>query len=169
MAGCAALPTLKAPVSAANPLFVPGTNQEAIWERTIDVLHSFNFEIARENRLDGEIETQYKIGASLIEPWQHDSVGFENRLESTLQSVRRRCFVHIRPVDGGFLVGVEVFKELEDIPRSPASARGDNFRESSPVARNVEPTRLPEKTSWLNLGRDPLLEQSVLATLARGA
>ena len=165
LSGCASIPKLQPPAAVSNPVFVPGNNMEAVWERTVDVLHDFQFRVARENKLDGDIETEYKIGASLIEPWQHDSVGFENRLESTFQSVRRRVFVHIRPVDGGFLVGVEAFKELEDIPRGPANARGDNYRESSPVSRNVEEVVLPEKSTWLNRGRDPLLEQAIVSNL----
>ena len=36
------------------------------------------FEIARENKLDGVIETQYKTGAGILEPWHPDTVGLSS-------------------------------------------------------------------------------------------
>ena len=97
----------------SNPIFVQANNQEAVWERTVDVLHSYQFRVARENKLNGVIETNYKVGSGLLEPWYRDSKGLVNRLESSLQSIRRRAFVSITPAPGaeGFLIGVEVFKE----------------------------------------------------------
>src|SRR5262245_16812844 len=86
--GCA---TMGRPVAAANPVFVAASNEEAVWERTVDVVHDY-FEIARENPIlgsqPGVIETRYKTGASLFEPWHRDSHGLESRLESTAQSIR---------------------------------------------------------------------------------
>ena len=51
-----------------------------------------------------------------LEPWRKDSSpGFERRY-ATLQSIRRRAVVHVRPqTDGGYLVDVAVYKELEDL------------------------------------------------------
>ena len=34
---------------------------------SIDVLHDYRFAIARENKLDGVIETEYKVGSGLLE------------------------------------------------------------------------------------------------------
>ncbi len=77
------------PVAAANPLFVSTQNEDLLWERTVEALEDFQFPIRKENRLARVIETDYKVGASVFEPWHGDSVGLANRLESTLQSVRR--------------------------------------------------------------------------------
>src|SRR5580698_6677174 len=89
--------------SVANPIFIRANNPEDAWERTVDVVHDYLFEIERENKLGGVIETQYKTGASVLEPWHPDSVGPANRLESTLQSIRRKAFIRFTPAPGGFL------------------------------------------------------------------
>ena len=168
--GCAAVghPTSLQPAAAvANPIFVPGGDYRAVWERTVDVLHHYQFPIARENQLDGVIETEYKIGSGLLEPWQHDSVGFDERLESTLQSMRRRAFVSITPAEGGFLVGVEVFKELEDVGGLAAnSAGGATFQENTPLQRDLNlVVGQTAPSGWIPVGRDPRLEQDFVRRL----
>lgn len=152
------------PVS--NAVFVSANDEEAVWERVVDVLHDYRFEIARENKLDGVIETQYKTGSSLLEPWHLESVGLENRLESTLQSIRRRVFVYImRPVEigGGFNVRVEAFKEIEHLPGVAAnSAGGATFQESRPLARDLNlVVGQSTPSGWIPLGRDFALEQQL--------
>ena len=117
--GCAMMgPRLGfAPAAAANPIYVASYNENAVWEATVDVLHEFHFDIARENRLSRVIETAYLTGAGVLEPWHSDSVGLENRLESTFQSIRRRVIVNVIPDERGqgYLVSVEALKELEDL------------------------------------------------------
>ena len=151
-----------------NPIFVAARNDEVIWERTVDVLHDYRFEIARENKLDGVIETQYKVGSGILEPWHHESVGKENRWESTLQSIRRRTFVSIIPADGGYLVSVECFKELEDLAGLAAnSAGGATFQESTPLARDLNlVVGQSTPSGWIPVGRDIALEQDVLRNLS---
>lgn len=161
--GCA--PFLRQPVG--NPIFVASGNHEAVWERTVDVIHDYHFEIARENKLDGIIETEYRVGSSALEPWHPDSVGFENRLESSLQSVRRKAIVHITPADGGFLIGIQAFKELEDLPGLAAnSAGGATFQESTPLQRDLNlVVGQSTPSGWVPLGRDLALEQDFLQGL----
>src|SRR5262245_7731064 len=98
--GCALTGKRVATTTIANPIFVSSNNQEVVWERVVDVLHDYRFEIARENRLDGVIETDYKVGSSFLEPWHKETVGYENRLESTLQSIRRKALVSLTPAEG---------------------------------------------------------------------
>lgn len=169
-AGCrspAVYPWGAAPVAA--PLFVQTANEEAVWERTVDVLHDFQFQLAREDRLARVIETEYKVGSGCLEPWHKESVGWENRLESTLQSVRRKVRVSLVPGDrgGGYVVAVEAFKELEDLPgiagNSPGAA---TFLESAPLQRDLNPVVGQSTPSgWIPVGRDPALEQALLVCL----
>lgn len=156
------------PMAAANPIFVSADNPEAVWERTVDVVHDY-FEIARENHLDGVIETEPKVGATLLEPWHRDSHGFENRLESTLQSIRRRSRINVTPTQGGYLVGVEVYKELEDVPGGGGSSAGDaTFQQSNPLRRDLGLVGSEASPpGWIVLGRDTLLEQQMMASLQR--
>jgi hypothetical protein len=169
--GCASLnPTLAfAPPPAANPLFVASNNEDAVWERTVDVVHEFHFPIARENRQSRVIETQYLVGASVFEPWHYDSVGVENRLESTLQSIRRKVLVNVIPDDQGrgYIVSVEAFKEQEDLPGLAAnSAGGATFNENQPLNRDLNPVVGQSAPSgWIPVGRDLALENAILARL----
>jgi hypothetical protein len=166
--GCANF-SQSAVVRANNPMFVPlpTRNDEMVWERAVDVVHDYRFEIERENKLDGVIETQYKVGSGLLEPWEGDSIGFENRLESSLQSMRRRVFVSVTPAEGGYLVGVEVHKELEDLNGVAAnSAGGATFEIDQPLRRDLTLVLGQSRPSgWILQGRDVLLERDMLSRL----
>lgn len=157
-----------APIS--NPLFVAASNEEILWERTVDVLHDFLFEIAREDRFARVIETEYKTGAGVLEPWHHETVGHENRWESTLQSVRRRVVVRVMPDERGtgYLVGIEAYKELEDLPGVAANSPGGaTFQESTPLSRDLNlVVGQSAPSGWIPAGRDRLLEQSILESLS---
>jgi hypothetical protein len=172
LAGCVGLQArgsaglLGGSIPPGNPVFIAGNNEEAIWERTVDVIHNY-FDIARENRIDGIIETKPKVGSSLFEPWHHETVGFYNRLESTLQSIRRRGFIHVTPSDGGYLISVEIYKELQDVPNSGVPGAGAaTFQQNNPLQRDlslVVGQRSPE--GWIVTGRDLDTEQSILSDL----
>lgn len=151
-----------------NPFFVAADNQEAVWERSVDAVHDY-FEIARENKLDGVIEMRPKVGASVFEPWHLDTTGTRNRLESTLQSIRRRGFVNITPTNGGYLVGVEVYKELENTPGIAASIPGTaTFQQNNPLQRDLDlVVGQATPPGWVVLGRDEAIEQRMLVSLQR--
>lgn len=153
----------------SNPVLVLTKNEEFVWERAIDMLHDFQFEIANENRLGRVIETAPKVGAGVLEPWHHDAVGLESRLEGSLQSIRRIVQVSLQPDDNnqGYLVSVAAYKELEDLPgiagNSPGAA---TFSESTPLVRNLNPVVGQTSPSvWIPMGRDVLLEQAMLTRL----
>jgi len=164
-AGCAAWPRGTPP--AGNPLFVRASDGDLVWERTIDVVHNYLFDIEREDKLGGIIETRYKVGASWLEPWHPDSVGPANRSESTLQSIRRKAFVSVTPVEGGYLVGVEALKELEDVVNADPTAGRATFLDNSPLQRDLDVVSgPPTPAGWILKGRDPALEQAMLQSLA---
>jgi len=171
--GCAGWSTLRhgavMPVAAPNPLFVSTQNENLLWERTVEALEDFQFPIRKENRLQRVIETDYKVGASIFEPWHADSVGLANRLESTLQSVRRRVVITVVPHDqqAGYLVSVEAVKELEDLPGIAANSPGGaTFLESKPLDRDLNlVVGQSAPSGWMWAGRDYQLEQSILGQL----
>lgn len=171
--GCAAerltTPPPAAHAALSNPLFVPVANGQYVWERVAEVLHRHQFPIAVENKPDGVIETEYKTGSGVLEPWHHDSVGLENRWESTLQSVRRRVLVTLAPSSGGHLVGVEVYRELEDLHGLAAnSAGGATFQESTPLRRDLNlVVGQSAPSGWIPQGRDPDLEHRLLTDIQR--
>ena len=164
LSGCATM-TRQAP-AVSNPVFVRANNSEDAWERTVDVVHDYLFEIERENKLGGILETRYKTGANLLEPWHRDSVGVANRAESTLQSIRRKAFLSVTPVEGGFMVGVEAHKELEDVARAANSPGAATFLDNSPLQRDLNPVvGQATPSGWIPKGRDMALEQAMINSI----
>lgn len=162
-AGCA-LPGLREAAATPNPLVVPSSDFEAIWKTTVAVVDDY-FDIASENRLSRRIVTHPVMAATLLEPWRGDSVGFDQRLEATLQSIRRFAIIQVNPAPGGgYTVKVEVHKQLEDLPKPERQAGGRSiFVYQFPVNRTREivgPVPLPY--GWIDRGRDPALEQAIL-------
>ncbi|MCG8449171.1 MAG: hypothetical protein MI725_06270 [Pirellulales bacterium] len=169
-------PQFVAPGGATgNPLYVPVTNQDWAWEQIVDVVDDY-FRIERENRVqlvgnvltEGRIDTFPQAGATWLEPHRPDSVGWENRWESTFQTIRRRAVLRVIPEQGGYLVDVAVFKELEDLPRPESSTAGAaTFRNDNSLRSRLtaEVSRTRFSPNWLPHGRDPLVEQQVLAEI----
>lgn len=164
--GCVSMDLNGPPV--ANPVFVRANNPEEAWERTVDVVHDYLFEIERENKLGGVIETRYKTGAGVLEPWHPDSVGAVNRWQSSFQSIRRKAYVRFTPAPGGYMVGVEAIKELEDVPRAANFAGGATFLDNSALQRDLNPVvGQATPSGWITQGRDSALEQAMLKTINR--
>lgn len=164
ISGCATIPSYNTPVN--NPVFVRANNQEDAWERTVDVVHDYLFEIERENKLGGMLETRYKTGAGVLEPWHGDTVGLDNRLESTLQSIRRKAYVSVTPVQGGYLIGVEAHKELEDVAKAANLQGAATFLDDSILARDLNAVvGQATPSGWVSKGRDEALEQSMLKSI----
>jgi hypothetical protein len=154
-----------------NPATLPPADDDFVWSQVIDTVDDY-FRVAREQPLqasadlviEGRVETAYAVGASIFEPWRKDSThGFE-RWQSTLQSIRRRATVIVRPQSGGYSVSVRVDKELEDVDREQfASEAGAAFRHDGTILRTEDLVdEQPTTLGWISLGRDALLEQQIL-------
>jgi hypothetical protein len=177
--GCMTKPLLDNPVlirpnpgvSVDNPVFVPEGPPAygLVFERVLDVVDDY-FEIAYANRYDGRIETFPRISPGLEQPWKAGSPDCYQRLEATLQTLRRRADVLIRPADdGGFFVQVTVFKELEDLPKPIRATSGAAaFRSDNSVERQfevIDPTVF--ESNWIPLGRDAELESLILQRIKK--
>lgn len=165
--GCVGPQIPAMPQHMQNPVFVPASDYDVVWESAVDVMHSLQLPIRRESKLDGVIETDYKVGAGLLEPWHQDAVTFSDRLEGSFQSIRRRAVMSITPAQGGFLVGVEVVKEIENPDKLIINSPGHStFQENTPLQRDLNVVIGPATPDgWIPRGRDPGLEQSILARL----
>jgi hypothetical protein len=166
--GCSSVALWLMPGPAAtNPLVVPSADFETVWKESVAVVDDY-FDLASENRLSGTILTQPRIGATLLEPWSGDSVTLTDRFESTIQTIRRYSRITVKPAPGGgFLVKVEVFKELEDLGKPDRQSIGRAvFNNDFPINRTYEivgPVPLP--LQWIPRGRDPKLEQVIVERL----
>ena len=173
------------PTVPANSVLIPPLHAEVVWCQLVSVTDDY-FKISNEQRVvftqgiptEGRITTFPQTGATLLEPWRGDSVGFNERLESTLQSIRRLATVRLIPDPGGWRVEVIVEKELENLKRPMhATAGGATFRNDDSLYRygtplpvlgqrvgdQPRPVATPTRTSgWIPLGRDPLLERRML-------
>jgi hypothetical protein len=169
------VPTIAGGFPAASQIHVPVANRDWTWEQIVDAFDDY-FRIERERQVqqvgdvltEGRIESFPLIGATVAEPHRRDSVGRYNRWESTFQTIRRRGTVRVIPDATGYLVDVTVEKDLEDLPRPEnATAGAATFRNDSslpdPAANQVSRTRLA--SNWILLGRDPPLEQEILANI----
>jgi hypothetical protein len=177
--GCLTVPiTSNAPpacpdpdVVVENPLFVPLApfSYGLVFEKVLDVVGHY-FEIAYSNRYDGRIETFPRTSPGLEQPWKPGDPDLYQRLEATLQSMRRRAIVLIQPADdGGYFIEVTVYKELEDLPQpTKVLPGGAAFRTEPTVERQFEVIDATVfELSWIPKGRDTAMEQAILQRLKK--
>ena len=173
------------PPAPRNSVVIPPLDADRVWNVMVDVADDF-FKVQREQRVvfangvptDGRIDTFPQTGATILEPWRGDSVGFTERWESTLQSIRRLATMRLSPDANGWRVEVVVNKELENMPRPMrATAGGASFRNDDSLYRygtplptlgqqvgdQPRPVASPTPNlGWIPQGRDPLLERKML-------
>lgn len=173
------------PLPLNNPVSIPIADRDVAFDQIVDVVDDY-FKIEREERVrqtgdvltEGRIETFPQTAATIFEPQRGDSVTLYDRWESTLQSYRRRAFIRVIPEPQSYLVEVQVFKELEFVPRptyataGAATLRHDNTQdrrtEAEPIfGRSVGDDPRPvanavQPIDWIPKGRDLHLEQELL-------
>lgn len=157
-----------------NPLNVPMLDRWFVMDQISDEIDDY-FRIKQEERIqfldgvlsEGWIETHPEIAGTLLEPWKKDSMpGFE-RLQSTLQTIRRFAKVRVIPTGTSYQVDVKVYKELEDVDQPVGAAvsapriRYDNALDVD--KSNQWRTNVYEK--WIPQGRDFALEQKILRNI----
>jgi len=179
VSGCAPIvpgpgPGAPMPVCYDNPTVVPHGDPFFVWEQVVDVVEDY-FPIEREEPVrlygdtltEGRIDTFPTVSRTLLEPWRRDVEGRQQVLESTLQSMRRRAVVRVVPGEPGYFVEVAVYKELEDVDRPEHATSGaSTFRYDTTLSRVVNPIGEQAATDgWIPKGRDPQLEQQILADI----
>jgi hypothetical protein len=159
-----------------NPMYVSLSDREFLWNQLVDTVDD-HFHIEREERVrlvggvltEGRIETFPLVGSTLLEPWRKDSThGFE-KLYATVNSMRRRAVVRVMPqTDGGYLVELAVYKELEDVTQPEFSTvDSEALRHDGTLhrPRGRDKYGTASTLGWIPLGRDTSLEQRMLAKL----
>lgn len=154
-----------------NPLELPPADDNYVWLQVIDTVDDY-FRISREQPvqnsqemlLDGRVETAYQIGASVLEPWRKDSTAGFEAVQSTLQSIRRKATINVRPRGAGYTLEVFVQKELEDTDRTQYATETTATRrhDGSVVRNDGDDENNPQTLGWISLGRDTALEQRML-------
>lgn len=157
-----------------NPVLIGINDPDRVWEVMVDVVDDY-FDIKTEEptrriegvTTEGYLETFPETGSTLLEPWRHDSANFYEKIESTLQSIRRQAVVRVLPAERGYFVEVAVFKQLEDVKRPlQADVGAATFRYDSSLTRVENPVdECPIDEGWILMGRDAALEQRILGQL----
>lgn len=157
-----------------NPICIPIADPQCAWEQIVDVIDDyFRIESEVPARIVGNVPTQGtlttipEVSPTIFEPWRHDTVDPPQRLENTLQTIRRQAVIHVTPVQGGQVVDVQVLKYLEDLKQPEyATAGAATFRYDSSLSRVVNPTTgEPTAMGWIWQGRDAALEQHIIGEL----
>jgi hypothetical protein len=153
---------------------VPALDREFLWNQLADTIDDY-FRIESERRVqlvggvltEGQLETHYEPGATVLEPWRPDSASEYERTLATLQSLRRRASVRVVPSPAGYEIYVVVYKELEDVDRPAQGTPGASTpRYDAALARLRDfPGRAPRTLGWIGIGRDVALEQQILSEL----
>jgi hypothetical protein len=182
-------PNQPAPVVYANPMLINIPDHKVVWDGIHDVVSQY-FPIEHEEPvrnvggtfiggrmvggtfIDGRLDTFHIPGATMLEPWRHDSADSYQRLESTLQSIRRYAVVKVvvHPTENGgygFWVDVAVYKELENVRRPEhATAGSATFRNDVSPSRSVTPDlSAGPNQNWIPQGRDTAAEQRILGQI----
>lgn len=161
-------------VSYSNPVFIPVADSHCAWETVVNVVDDY-FRIEREEPVrqvgdmltEGTIVTVAEVSPTVFEPWRSDTVDPEQRIENTLQTMRRRAIVRVVPVQGGHKIDVAVYKELEHLARPEhATAGAATFRYDSTLS-GIENPEIEGQAAhgWISKGRDVAMEQHVIAHL----
>ena len=174
--GCLPTQSGEQPTAAAyaNPFFLPIADPQLAWETITEVISDY-FRIEQEEPvrvagnmlLEGSIRTVPEVSPTIFEPWRDDTADYDQRVENTLQTMRRRAILRVMPAQGGYWVEVTVLKEMEDAKPEHAMAGAATFRYDSTLTGIVNPITSPETAQgWIARGRDTLLEQRIISHLS---
>lgn len=160
-----------------NSITVRCCNPTVLWEAMVIPVSKY-FSILREEPCrqinnvinPGSLVTGRTIGATIFEPWRGDSVGRAQRWEATLHTIARRAIVRVWPNDQNtYIIEVVVNKDIENTAPVNMSRNGqDNYFLSDSRRTFTDPLFNSENQSsnqWVCIGRDPLLEQRLLADI----
>jgi hypothetical protein len=158
--GCVTAPAVRMP----NPMPLASTDPVTVENVAGRILTDMRFTLVRPSSRPGVLVTEPLTGDTWFEFWRDDTVGNDQRIESSLHTVRRVVTVTVTLQGGGSEVAVRVVK-------SRASAPGlapENITYSLDLfdASNSELVRqdelVPSHYKWVPLGRDEALEQVLL-------
>jgi len=157
-----------------NTLLVPLADREFVFNQLVDVIDD-DFRIRYETRvrLEGGVLTEGSVysfplpSATYLEPWRGDTTSGFERLQATLQSVRRRVEARMIPSEGGYLIEINVFKELENVGQSSTGTGGGVTRrhDTGIIRRDEGDVLSPDSSGWIPIGRDLAQEQKILGKL----
>lgn len=143
-------------------------SHDSVYQAIRKELTDRGFQLDQVNRRRGLVETHALLSKQWFEFWRHDVVSGEASAEASLQTIRRRVRVTVRPTDSGHLqldCQVPVERRVSDLRQESNQVQSRNvfYRAGGPVP-SLAP-RSPQKRSgreWQNIDHDELLEKAIL-------
>ena len=160
---------------SSRPLTVvdPSPQADRIWESAQDALRHHRFRLDRVDRRAGIITTIPETSQSLVEFWRHDVDTWPDLWEATLNPIRRwvEVIVSRREESRWSELAIVVHKERLSSPDRQFNSTGAAYQyfggNLPSTAGAVEVT--PEEDVWLDLGRDPAMEECLLNAIIESA
>ena len=142
---------------------------DALWDTTLEVLRRYRFHVDRRDRTSGVITTLPENSGHWFEFWRQDTVTPYSAVESSVQTINRDVTINISPSNrpDARVLSLKVAKTQLSAPErqvTNAVAARRIFSQMTPVQSGDVPSR-EATTEWIPLGRDPHLEQRMLARI----
>lgn len=156
-----------------NPLAVSSGDYDVIWELGRQALNNHGFQLDRRDRRGGVISTHPVLAAHAGENWYDNARGRYNLAESTLHSIYKTATLTITTTAEQVChVSVRVDSRRLSIEKRPLTTAGD-VRGSLTRRRAVYTSDRyasgeVESPTFIDLGRDTLLEDTILRQINRG-
>jgi len=131
-----------------------------------DVLAGMHFTIEKADLQNGIIRTRPLPGAQFFEFWRSDNIGAKNTLEANLHTLRRTVTLDIIQQNYELRTNCNVHVQRLSMPEQQVNSSAriyGIFSQSSPSLQRLKMN--PEQAKeieWINLGRDPKLEEEIL-------
>ncbi len=159
--------------SKAVAIADPSPQADRLWEAVQETLRRHRLRLDRVDRRGGVITTLPEISQSLLEFWRHDVDTMPDLWEATLNPLRRWVEVSVRRGDDNAWneLAVMVHKERLSSPDRQFNSTGaayQYFGDSLPSTTGMVRVT-PEDDVWLDLGRDPAMEEYLLRAILERA
>ena len=146
---------------------------DTFWEAIQETLRRHRFRLDRVDYRAGVITTMPVTSQNIFEPWRHDVDTREDLWESTLNPIRRwaECSVTRGADDTWQEVALVVHKERFSSPDRQFNSTGAAFQyfgDSLPSTTGLVRVT-PEYDRWLDMGRDPAMEEHLLNAIFKRA
>jgi hypothetical protein len=158
-------------VKESEPLCLAPTDREQFMKIAEDVLVRMFFVIEKYDIDAGFIKTKPLSGAQFFEFWRKDNTSFKKAAEANIHSIHRIVQMTVDEGEQGLCMKCDVKVERLSIPEEEFLVMSEVQETFSETKSSSQSLRTPEKKrsqmTWIDLGKDPVLETKILKTIER--
>jgi len=169
--GC---PSHTTPFAPEPELAAAQRNFNALWDASLAALRKYRFQVARQDRRNGVIETEPMVSRHATEVWRREAWAPGAAAESTIQTIYRKAIVRVVPVEPGSAeyradVTVRVSRSDDRAPQITSTSQAYSLFTGTAYewlqVRYGDEPYVPPGTRRTTLGRDEELEEKLLAAI----